>query len=110
MKWKIDYYNANVQKAILKWPKKMLQRYLRVVGLIEEDGPDLGMPFTKSIEKGLFEIRIKAREGIGRAFFCYRIKSKIIILHGFIKKTQKIPEKELDITRRRMKEVIKNEL
>jgi phage-related protein len=110
MKWEIVYYNTNVQEAILKWPKKMLQRYLRIVDLIGKGGPDLGMPFTKSIEKGLFEIRVKAQEGIGRAFFCYLVKSKIIILHSFIKKTQKTPKKEVDITRRRMKEVIKNGL
>jgi len=110
MNWKINYYNKSVQDAILSWPKKMLQRYLRIVDLIKEDGPDLGMPFTRNIEKGLFEIRVKAQEGIGRAFFCYILKNEVLILHGFIKKTQKIQQKELTIARKRLKEVMNNDI
>jgi phage-related protein len=54
---------------------------------------------------GLFEIRAKGREGIGRAFFCRVVGSKVMILHSVIKKSQKTPAKELAIARRRMKEV-----
>jgi phage-related protein len=57
----------------------------------------------------LFEIRSKGQEGIGRAFFCYKKGKTIIILHGFIKKTNSTPKKELDIAKLRMKEVQKNE-
>ncbi len=63
------------------------------------------MPFTRSMGDGLFEIRAKGREGIGRAFFCTVVGSKVMILHSFIKKSQKTPAKELAIARRRMKEV-----
>lgn len=67
--------------------------------------PILGMSFTRSMGDGLFEIRAKGREGIGRAFFCTVVGSKVMILHSFIKKSQKTPAKELAIARRRMKEV-----
>ncbi len=110
MNWKVVYYDTKVEDAILNWPKKILQRYLRIVTLIKEEGPDLGMPFTRSIGKGLFEIRVKAQEGIGRVFFCYTLKTKIVILHSFIKKTQKIPKGELEVVKKRMKEVIRYEL
>ena len=71
-------------------------------------GPNLGMPFTRSIEKGLFEIRAKGKEGIGRAFFCTIVDRRIVILHAYIKKTQKAPQKELKIARKRMADVRKN--
>ncbi|WP_338089229.1 type II toxin-antitoxin system RelE/ParE family toxin [Photorhabdus khanii] len=57
--------------------------------------------------KGLFEIRAKAQEGIGRGLFCYLRGSNIIVLHVFIKKSQKTPKKDLDLAYERMKEVIK---
>jgi phage-related protein len=54
---------------------------------------------------GLFELRLKAAEGIARVFYCTMGGRKIVILHQFIKKSDKTPPKELAIARRRMKEV-----
>ena len=72
-----------------------------------EFGANLGMPHTKPIENGLFELRVKSKEGIARVFFCTKVGKKIFMLHVFIKKTQKIPKKELVIANKRMLEVIK---
>ena len=55
---------------------------------------------------GLFELRIKAAEGIARVFYCTVVDRRIVILHQFVKKSDKTPPKELEIARRRMKEVI----
>lgn len=90
MKWKITYFNHIVTETLEKWPPKLRAKYLRIIDSIEEHGPNLGNPLTKAIQDGLFEIRVKAKEGIGRAFFCYILKKEIIILHAFIKKTDKI--------------------
>lgn len=68
-------------------------------------GPNLGMPFTRPMGQGLFEIRAKGKEGIGRAFFCTIVGYEIVILHEFIKKSNKTPRKEIDIARQRLKEV-----
>jgi len=68
-------------------------------------GPDLGMPHTRAMRGGLFELRFKAAEGIARVFYCTVIGKKIMILHQFIKKTRKTPPKELALARQRMKEV-----
>ena len=59
---------------------------------------------------GLFEIRAKAQPGVGRVFYTYIHKRNIIILHSFIKKTQETPSKELNIAKKRLKEVQNNEL
>ena len=46
---------------------------------------------------GLCEVRVKSPDGIGRAFYCAVVGSRIVVLHGFIKKTDKTPHRELKI-------------
>ncbi len=54
---------------------------------------------------GLFEVRAKGREGIGRAFYCTVTGQRILILHAFIKKSEQTPARELETARARLKEV-----
>jgi len=68
-------------------------------------GPDLGMPHTRAMGKGLFELRLKAEEGIARVFYCTLVGRRVVMLHQFIKKSEKTPPNELKIARNRMKEV-----
>jgi phage-related protein len=68
-------------------------------------GPDLGMPHTRAMGQGLFELRLKAAEGIARVFYCTIVDRQIVMLHQFVKKTERTPAKELAIARRRMKEL-----
>jgi phage-related protein len=82
-----------------------LANFLHILEMIEEFGPALGKPHTAPMGGGLFEIRAKGREGIGRAFFCAVKGQEIVILHSFIKKTQRTPKKELERARRRLKEL-----
>jgi len=63
------------------------------------------MPHTRAMGEGLFELRLKASEGIARVFYCTLIGKKIVMLHQFIKKSERTPPKELTKARRRMKEV-----
>jgi phage-related protein len=102
MDWEILYYNEDVQELINDWPVGIRAFYARVTERMVIFGPNLGMPFTKSMGNGLFEIRARGKEGIGRAFFCTIVDKRIVILHAFIKKSQKTPKKEIDIARRRM--------
>ncbi len=54
--------------------------------------------------EGLFEMRLKAAEGISPVFYCTLIGRRILMLHQFTKKSEKTPPKELAIARKRMKE------
>ncbi|MCA9991161.1 MAG: type II toxin-antitoxin system RelE/ParE family toxin [Ardenticatenaceae bacterium] len=108
MDWEILYYDEDVQETINDWPVGIRAFYARVTERMIIFGPNLGMPFTQSMGKGLFEIRARGKEGIGRAFFCTIVDQRIIILHAFIKKSQKTPKRELDIARRRMNDVKTN--
>jgi phage-related protein len=105
MIWTITYFSGSVQQEILSMPAGFLARYLRYTDRMEVFGPDLGMPHTRAMGDGLFELRLKAVEGIARVFYCTIIGKKIMVLHQFIKKTDKTPPGELAIARRRMKEV-----
>jgi phage-related protein len=105
MNWTIVYYSESLQEEILEMPAGFLGRYLRYSDRMEVYGPDLGMPHTRAMGEGLFELRLKAAEGIARLFYCTMVGKKIVILHQFIKKTDKTPSKELAIARRRMMEM-----
>ena len=54
---------------------------------------------------GLFELRLKGAEGIARVFFCTLVGRRIIMLHSFVKKTPKIPKREIKVARTRMEEI-----
>jgi phage-related protein len=104
MTWTITYYDDSVQEKILEMPSGFLGRYLRYADRMEIYGPDLGMPHTRAMGGGLFELRLKAAEGISRVFYCTMVGRKIVMLHQFIKKSDKTPPRELEIALRRMKE------
>ncbi len=103
MKWIIVFYNKKVETGLLKWPAKLRAKLSRILELIELEGGDLGLPFTRAMGNNLFEIRVKAQSGIGRVFYAYVKKREIIILHSFIKKTQETPKKELDLAKKDLK-------
>ena len=104
-KWEIQFFNERIQREIRDWPVDIHADFLRLAGLMQEYGVDLRLPHSRAMGKGLFELRCKGREGIGRAFYCMLVGRRIVILHGFIKKTQATPDKELQIARKRQKDV-----
>ena len=105
MDWEILYYSDEVQETIGAWPIGIRAYYARITERMCVLGPNLGMPFTDSLGQGLFAIRARGKEGIGRAFFCMLVERKILILHAYIKKSQKIPARELEVARKRQAEV-----
>lgn len=105
MPWTIDYYSEEVRLEIDDLPTDIRAAYTRLTELLEEFGLDLRMPHSRAMGGGLFELRPRGREGIARVFYCMKVGKRIIILHSFIKKTQETPKRELDIARRRQKEV-----
>ncbi|WP_246593297.1 type II toxin-antitoxin system RelE/ParE family toxin [Photorhabdus akhurstii] len=72
---------------------------------MREHGANLGEPHTEAFGNGLFELRLKGAEGIARVFYCTMIRHRIVMLHSFVKKTQKTPLKERRKAEIRMKEV-----
>jgi phage-related protein len=71
MKYTIEYFHARVKNDIESWPDGILADFARLVELLMEFGPDLRMPHSRAMGDGLFELRPRGREGIGRALYCY---------------------------------------
>jgi phage-related protein len=105
MNWRVSFYSAEFQEEILGLPAGFVARFLRYAERMEVYGPDLGMPHTRAMGDGLFELRLKAAEGIARVFYCTLVGRRVVMLHQFIKKSEKTPSNELKIGRNRMKEV-----
>ena len=101
----MDCSSQRVLVEVESWPVGILADYARLVELLIEFGPDLRMPHSRSLGSGLFELRPRGREGIGRALYCFVVGQRVVVVHSFVKKTQATPQRDLDIARRRMKEM-----
>jgi phage-related protein len=109
MRWTIEFYDKKVETSIKEWPGGILAKFVWISAIITETGPaDVGIPHIKALGQGLFEIRVKGKEGIGRALFCIIRGKVVVVLNGFIKKTQKTPPNEMALAKKRMAEVKKN--
>lgn len=102
------YRSVTKKEPVRDWLLKLASKDCKIIGTdiktIEYSWP-MGMPVCKSLGKGMYEVRSNLTSGkIGRVFFCI-IDNKMILLHGFIKKSQKTPEKELELAYKRKKEV-----
>ena len=105
MHWTIGYYSEEVRLEIDALPVGIRASYTRLTEMLEEFGLDLRMPHSRAMGEGLFELRPRGREGVARVFYCMQMGRKIIMLHSFIKKSNETPKRELDIARRRQREV-----
>lgn len=105
MTYTIAYYNEAVEADILALPKTLQARYFSLTDRMEIYGANLGEPHTKALGDGLFELRLKGAEGIARVFYCTQAGRRIVILHSFVKKSQKTSPKERRIAETRMNEV-----
>jgi phage-related protein len=105
MDYTIAYYSESVQEQILDLPDTLAARYIVLTRRMVAIGPNLGEPHTKAFGDGLFELRLKGAEGIARVFFCTQIGKRIVVLHSFIKKSDRTPRRELDVALIRLKEM-----
>jgi len=105
MPYVIDYFHERVLHEIESWPVDVLADYTHLLELLAEHGPNLRLPHSRAFGGGLFELRPKGRSGIGRAFYCFLVGKRVVVLHAFIKKSEQTPDQELKLARRRMKEV-----
>lgn len=102
------YCTASGKEPVREWLKALDDTDRRIVGqdiATAEFGWPIGMPVCRSLGNGLWEIRSDIGHGrITRVIFCVE-GEKMVLLHGFIKKTQKTPKTDLDLALKRKKEV-----
>jgi phage-related protein len=107
MTYTIAYYSESVEDEVLSLPKHLLARYFALTDRMLSVGANLHEPHTQAMGGGLFELRLKSAEGIARVFYCTLVGRRIVMLHSFVKKTQKTPEQDLKLAQNRMKEIKK---
>lgn len=89
-------------KSLPKEEKKRIGEDIKTV----QHGWPLGMPVVRKLCNGIWEVRTKLADKISRVLFTL-LENQIIILHGFIKKTNKTPNDDLDLAIKRMKQLKK---
>ena len=112
MNWEVRYYitpsgQPVVQKFIDDLQKPTRAKVFRQIELLGHAGSALGMPHAKALGGGLIELRVRSGRGTQevRVFYAFATQRRIYLLHGFVKKTQQTPVKEIKIALDRKKEV-----
>lgn len=105
MSWCIELYaTENGDEPVMQFLNSLTQKHrakaIWEIDLLEEHGLCLKMPYVKNIQgekyKGLMELRIQQGNDASRIFYFLPICNKFVLLHGFVKKDQKTPKKELE--------------
>jgi phage-related protein len=103
--WEVVFYRTEANnEPVRDWLKTLPREDRKVIG---EDiktvqfGWPLGMPLVRKVEPNLWEVRSRIKDGIARVLFTV-VADKIVLLHGFVKKSQKIPRPDLDTAKRRL--------
>lgn len=106
MSWNILLFETQrgekpVEEFIISRSPQVKGKVAHLINLLETHGNILGMPHSKQLTKGLYELRIRGKEEI-RILYCFKDKN-IYLLHTFKKQTQKTPGKEIEIAVKRIK-------
>lgn len=119
MKCQIDYYHtvrgdSPVEEFLDDLPPKLRAKNFREIGLLAEFGTDLPAPYTKQLHgkraAGLWELRVKLATDITRIFYFFPMGERVLLLHGFTKKSDETPPQELETAIRRMNDAIERRL
>ena len=82
-----------IAEFIAGLPKNLQAKAIRDIDILAERGYHLREPYSKHLREGLFELRIQVS---ARIFYFFFIDQTIVLVDGFIKKTQKTPKGELE--------------
>jgi len=100
---KIIFFTKKIEHFIINLEKPIIAKILRTLDLLEKFGNKLGMPHSKKIDNDLFELRICGKKEI-RIIYCF-CNDTIILLHAFVKKTQKLSKKDVFLAKCRLKSI-----
>lgn len=95
------YRTENGREPVREWLKSLRFEDKKEIGQdikTAQFGWPLGMPLIRKLEKDLWEVRSNIKVGIARVFFTID-GSEMLLLHGFVKKSQATPQAELDLAR-----------
>jgi phage-related protein len=104
--WRVEILDRRVERELDALAVDVRQRFLRIAELIERHGPGgVHGPYVKHLEGKLWEMRMKGKDDIARAIYVTAKGERVVVLHAFVKKTQKTPLRALEVARERAKEI-----
>jgi phage-related protein len=104
--WSFSFVNAEAKAELDALPLDVRASFERIVKLVQTVGLErVHEPYIKHIEDRLWEMRLKGRDRIARSLYVTASGRRVVILRTFVKKTQKTPRREIELARRRAKEV-----
>lgn len=103
--WTITFFSEKIKNETLSLPDSILANMLKIFDMVKEADPNLGRPHSAPLGDGLFEFRAKGKEGIARSIFCTVIDNEVVILHTIVKKSSVVPKKDLDLAKKRKKDL-----
>jgi phage-related protein len=111
-KMEVEYYHTAEGREVVaefldSLPDKDLAKVFRDIELLSQYAPNLHEPYTKHIDGPIWELRSKFSSNIYRIFYFIWSGDKLILLHGFTKKTQKTPPSEIKIAKERYEDYVK---
>ena len=102
MTWIVETIDASVDAELAALPNDQKAKFAWIAKLIHEHGlPRIREPYVKYLEKGLWEIRMKGRDGISRALFVVEKPRRVVVVRVFVKKTQATPRREMQLALKR---------
>ncbi len=106
MKWRAETLDARVDAELELLEPSLKARFLHICELLETFGPhEVGLPHVRFLVEKLWEIRMKGRSGIARAIYVTVANRRIVVVHAFVKKTQKTPRVAIETALDRAKEL-----
>jgi len=106
MSWSVQLLDEGVQAALSALPADMRASFARIVEIIQAHGLErVREPYVKHLEGKLWEMRMKGKDGIARAAYVTVVGRRVVVVHVFVKKTQKTPRREIETALARAKEV-----
>ncbi len=112
--WQVEFYQfPNGNSPVFDWfneqNAKVQAKFARIFELLEEHGTSVGKPYVAPLEDKLYEIRVEQDTNIYRIIYFAYTGKRFILIHGFQKKTQKTPKKEINLAKQRMKAFLSEE-
>lgn len=106
MKWQVTFLDEAVFAEFENLSDDLKASFLRISRLIEGNGLErVHEPYVKHLQGPLWEMRMKGRDGIARAAYVTASGRRVVVVHVFVKKTQKTPRREIDYALKKAREV-----
>ncbi len=106
MEWTVTLLNAVVAAELAALPADVRARFSRIVSLIEGHGLErVREPHIKHVRGRIWEMRMSGRDGIARALYVTAMGKRVVVVRVFAKKTQKTPQREIELAEERAKEI-----